>query len=897
MPTFEDDIAEGAITPYRESEIVFNLPTYALRSKPWRKTWRGPELLGSARHADDLAPAQNVIMLPNGTWMLESSQWRMAFDSTTGTLGDTTASPAEFWNLAPDHNRVTIGSSVLPDGTGTEYPHAWIVKDIPASSVGDWERELTADVAAYPKPGLPGRMNRVGQGKFTFPANQPFALRFITGERLGLLYEPFLTFYFGGPADVVEPAGAAGGEFALVFWTFGAYDLYQRTKPGQADPWVQMWRSWWALPVGAGGVHTFYIIPDGRHFVWVTTDAGESRGAAPGQNNRAIRIPTSKTGYTEKSVSAGPGIVRMDVREGSRIPWQLHYFTYVAASGASTREGAEGWIVGPSFHLPQQVPAGTKLWVDLDAELPTGTEIRARVLNVLTNFYLTPNADGSFPTTVNTTLYRVEFEFRIASGGDYAITPRLRGATVRMDGVVSPVQPVPFVGDRILGWQVNGPTVEPDAESALCDVDDPGSLLGSRGGGNGGLAVNADTHAVIRTKYDPDDATKTVTVFSGVLKKAPPEKYGRAGWSWPVANARIWRAMLAGQYSRLAQPGNTNWARRVFAVDPDAPANAVGQRPPMKISGICTDLVKAGGYDDSQIDFPDLDFRLFANPDRQKDYELNPGVRLVDALDYFTRIYLNRYLFWDGNAGDLLPDFDQPRGMWRFIRMPVYSADGSGYTVRYNFTSDGPASGTKQVHLPGSYPALTTFATRLSGPTVEPPEANYVLVYAGSQALLSDPEDFFQSLLHDPTQRTMVKRIYNPRALSIDVNNPTEDLDSPDWAGGEMRAFMHIDPTLNVDDGGPKTSAAVSFVCRRIFDAVGYGRQPLEWEAPCFFIEDPDDAQLQGRRRPLRAGDVVTFDGEYVVLTAANMQNPLSDLEQMYTLEGFYPARPVGYSL
>lgn len=897
MPTL--DLNASAVTPDRGTEIVFNIPTYALRQKPWRKTWRGAQLADAPSPDGDSATFR-VMMLPNGTWMLESVQWRMSFDSPDGTLGHMIPSSL-FFNLAPDHATIPLGTSAVPDTGGPpEISSYFIVKQIAAGAT-DWHRELTADAAAFPKPAVQaaGEIDRVAQGKVTFRKNQPFCVRFISGERLGLLSDPILTFYFGGPSDIVvqDPffgTRAGGGEFALTWFMSGIYELWQKTRPDEDQPWVRMWQSYWAFPVGLGGTHTFYIIPDGHDYIWVTSDAGEARGSqAPGQNNRAVKIPASATGYTGKSETTGPGIVRMDVRRWSRVPWQAHFFTYAAGSGSDP----EGWLRGPIFELPWPVPADTKLFVDLDKEEEAFTSIVPRVFSVPLNDELTQNPDGSFNTLAGITRYRILFEFRVNDAGEFARTPRLRGATVRMDGVVSPVQPVPFLPLLPTAWQVTGPTNEPDIESALVDVEDPIDVLAEREDGNGGLAVNADTHFVIQTSYDPEDSEARVVLFSGILKRAPAALWGNDGGDGQVAlGARKYRCAGAGMYARLASPGNTNWARRTYYEDPDAIPDLTGVRPGMRIVDIIGDLLKAGGFDESQYDKPDLDFRLFVNPERRGDYELNPGVRLIDAIDRLCREYLGRYLVWDGNAGLDLPDFPgQPRGMWRLIQPPLYSPVGD-YDVKYYFTTQAPVAFTRQVHLPDAYPTATTFVTNLSYGGPDPPEANYVLVYAGTQALISSPEDFFQSIFADPTQRTLIKRIYNPRAVSLDPTNPTEDLTSPDWAGGELKAYIHIDPTLNIDNGGPKTEEAVSFLCRRLFDAMGYGRQPLEWQAPCHFIEDGADPHLHGRRRPLRFGDVVHLNGQPVVLTAANMECPEDDTQQMYTLEGFLPVRPLGYA-
>ena len=836
------DLSEAATTPGRVTSIDVDVPTYINSRTP----------IHVARPGDQINVASyigrsstNVQFLADRTWALKRKY--------------------QGWE-----NAALASGTFVTDSDGSKIPNAVVYYgmrgpfDLPGSGgwgiggligalampvfgrivlPGDnWSQTLAADEAALNRPTLNAEtvpLNRVFSGSVTYAANRGFVFVFMVPA--GVSAQDWLfTYYFGGPSEATAVEGFENtlqGMWAVSFRGDGTAVLYGNgyAEGLGADYWTVRKSFRYSAPTRAvNGWHWCSIQPLGRNKIIFTNTQADNHPKAEDNvwgdvvhGGRKLPVNTvihthsaASTKHTFNTHIAGAGTVRVDARADMR--W---YFS-IGLDGWET----SGTLYDTPFTLPRIVPAGTELEVVGDYETPAGTTLTIAAYRADTGAALTvvPGETSKFYTAADVREYFLKFTFT----GPGTATPLLRGYTVIVDHQIVLTAPTTQTGGEVQTVSVLGPTRDPSTETARLLIDDPGGELTK-------LAQRGRTPVQIKVTQD-----ESVSIlFDGEVARAgsgkkQPERRNAAD-AWPVDDWRVYDCLLVGKWARLydkvaLQPQD-------YSQDFTEPADSSGRRPPWKVSDIIADLFGRAGVPTEQLDIPDNEQRLFPGPNSPPLRLPLPNTRYAPLIFELARLYLDWFICWDANAGT--------RGKWRAFPAPQQPY-ATSFVWDFVF---GPQAGEDAgpVHVPQRYNSEQTWIVKNSYQTwVEAPEANWVQVWGVGEK-------------EGDTQYRVYAELRNFRSYDPDADAPTADPTHRDHLGYEL-PLIYPDPTIRSQD-------AADFICRRLYDAVAYGKEWASWRSPLVLLSNPADI-LQTNPRPLRLGDVVRLDSRFAMIRSASAE-------------------------
>lgn len=790
----------STLTPGRHTRLTLDAQAPIVLRPAWSEARTGAQLTRARTAA---AASADVVLHPSGHWTLAHHKediTRLLDEDYGGALGAADFNAAPHWAAYNTWRKPT-------ELTGHGGAANIISSGVPAFRVqtpagSSWAQELTADVAAVPKP-VSGAddfpLDRVLSSIATFPANQAFAVLLGNVPHAARRAQNLFTFYFGG----ITPGARRFADATPV--TSAGYAVNVRGD-GALTVYEQLGSDWFKrhsippppIPPPAPSI---IVKPVGRRHI---TLEGPSVLAAPdplppahpllfgGSKQRppgtVYTVPEPAVPSLPTESVTGAGQVRLDMRRLLRVPVTI----------ARLVLPPEGVLVDLPFWIPFPIPAATVLTVNLDAWIPAGTSIAVKVFSANNDTELVQLVGNNFQSIAGVQAYYCKFT--LSADAAAVQTPALRGYAVAVPHAVGSLAPVTIGGGKVTNLSCTGPDIHPDQDTARLQVQDLKgelALLRARGRIPGQVAV-----------YDDADALVSI-LHEGEVSLAVGTRRGRTG-RWPQ-NWYEYDVTMVGMWARVAECISLDLKRFIFTTN-------YGQA--WKVTDIiryC--LIEKAGFPAGQVDIPDLDIRLFPMSDGSNvdDFTLQPGVSIAEFLRGIAERYLAMTLIWDANAG--------AAGMWRLLFNPTLDSP-----VLASFVKRASGSGKAMTH-PGAFPAGTTFIEDKSyREEVKPLEGNYVLVVGVETVLPSK----------------IASAIYNP--LSYDFVGATSDPLHIDYLG-RFVPIVHVDPTL-------RNQNATRFVARRIFNFACHGQKWLRFTAPLLLIEDATDAD-QVRARCLRVQDTI----------------------------------------
>lgn len=831
-----------SITNSRATTLLIDCNSSVPSRNRYTARRNGPRI--SRAKARGVGVSAKVMFMPTGEWILApvaQDLTRIANTSSSGfsgaSLGSTDFNVAPGWVFNPTHRKETdlpgveYSGDVLPTGVSGAQRRV--------AAGGTFNTKLTTDQTSFPPPTLDTAdvpMNRVLQGKVTYPRNTPYALTFSTpGDTAGM--DTLLTFYFGGPAVTVEGGIPYAGVYALVIRGSGMAQLFEKTTATAWEKRHEFLYSANALTSNLA-IHTIQIIPYGRDtiaFLCAQTDltvGGTGLFTFPtslvGQRMRKTctshyRASFSITGYRLRDHVTGPGIIRMDARQDFRSIVYLYRMKYPP----------DGTLIDLPIHLPYPVPGGTRMeFTTPFGQFPTGTSITATVYRADTNQPISTDGNGFWLSEALVNDYYVVMDF--ISDTEHTQTPVLAAYTLDVEGQTETLVGNNQVsGDHLHRISITGPDIHPDQDTASFSLEDPNyaySIFGTRG--------RIPCQIRTTTAFGTDSI-----LFQGQTAIVRRRLKGISSQTYPVANWSEWDVQMVGMWCRLADQLHVG-PPIFYDHDPTAASDPIwGGKLPWKITDIITDLLYRSGFNASQVNITSNSLRLFEGSGLgppSDEMALNPGRPYMDFARKLCTEYLGAFLIFDANAG--------ASGQWRILTNP-----NPPYTAIASFVGANSVTPGRLVMEEGAAGSFTGVIIKGSYSShVEAPEGN-VMVVCGAGGTLPG----------DGGPQAMTAAYYNADSFNIDPANPTASSSHPDYIG-YMVPLLHADPTLI-------SKKAVQWVARRLFNFTCHARKWAEFDAPLILVNAAQTGDTaQTRPRPLRIGDGCTVLGSNAVIRTCN---------------------------
>lgn len=833
----------GGITPERLTTVYFDQPETVL-VEPAQAVVRGrngPEIIHIA--TGGIGNSERVVRLATGYIGLEPIAAEPSqLHELTGGQASIIASGD--WALAVDVANFPIfkrpDNATMPDvltGSAVDLQASgdtFYTLRRPAGAT--WATGLlTAPLPPAPRtvdlhaPNI--LMDVVAEGIVTYPEDQGYLLRFITSGTQLSAPDRICAFEFGGPLTA-----RGHGRFALLFAGDGMVALSEFVD----EDWVKVdeWQFAGKKDV-ANKAHSIRILPHARRFIEFESHVQDYAPNLLGQNWHGPTLTPPKAAvqahvyevpkaamvekegddgqFTQGLFVTGYGAPRFWVRRDLRPYWQISRLLYPTALNA-----------GQIICLPTQFPFGSGENVDVNVrwEGPRGLDasdavnVTWQLIDQQTDLAL-PNPFGylrTLPGNENIVYTRI----RLTASAHGVWSPWIDSYQIRKSEVTATATPGAFSG-RVDQISIEGPTNQPDMESAsitLIDEKNEFPRLRNR------------SRMTVEVKVEMDGGPEQVSLFRGYVARPNAQPRGRTG-EWAPGKTLAYtervdyQIQCSGAWTRLAEalsPGQP-----ILLLDSDETRTVSGRYTEPKVTDLIRNLLSAAGFAANQIDVPDVDMRFFQGKETLIPTTISPFSPLWKWIQDLAEKYLGAFLIWDQNAGTV-------PGMWRLKLGPLAG------TPLFYFLTETPASPSPAlVHTPGLWGDNATFIrkdTYVSYPIRM--EANAVWV-----STMGD-------LITPAGSRTSFSAwAWNKDSFNLPWSGvaTATDPDHPDYIGS-MMLRPHYDPDLD-------SQAAVDFVCRRLFEITCRTRKAVEFVAPFHPVEDPDDAELAGRRRPLRYGDTV----------------------------------------
>lgn len=824
------------VTANRRTRLSLGITETVTGRREWYETRKAADINRDRTNRPPSAPkSENVWFVGGEAWTLAPKGKELAELIRTDVEPPLTSSDV---NLAPGFESMMMfrRSDDLPGMNASSSASAAgfnaFVKGVAAGD--SWQQYLAADVAAFPQvvtevedgdDNYP--IDRVLSSTKSFPGNAPFALRYYLPDDFSGT-DSFLIFYFGGPADVT-PDGEHGGQFALSLRGGGRARLYELdpNQPLPGDRWRRRMEWQYGDPGGfKGRFETIYCIPYGRNRIEFRSaganyaDFGGGGGMIPlltntillgmtlgGRTTHLWKDLPALTGHSHRTQATGAGGVRMDINRSMRIPFSIARLKYPA-----TDNDQNGVVVDAPFAIPWALDENTPIAVHADAYLPDNTSVAVSVYDADTHELLANDADGNWLSVLGQSTYYVKIALASIDGTQ---TPVLWGYRVAVENAYQTNVRTPNTAANLTSVSVNYACTDPTEEAANLSVSDllnACPILRQRDGIRSMLQV-----------YNGNNSALVSNLFEGVTTSAQATKKGTQGDVYPSENWHDYDVRMSGIWERLAETfvlTPVNFSRDDAAdVDP-----TTQEQPPWKVTDAIRKLFNLAGFNDDELDIPDLSYRLWPDP---TDGSTNDGLVMQTGVDFATAI---RRLAWDYLRMVVVRDVNARsgalEGMWRLIRNPT-----PPYTnIVAEFWYDNPGSLTgKLPHMLGSYPEGTAPIWRDSFRSwVVKPECNEVLVIG----------------VNDKTK---------DRFWQIATNQDSIDDIGPDALGRHVPCYFPPDSSLT-------SQGAVDWACRIIYDAAAHAQKWVSFDAPLLFITDPED-ELQVRPRRPQVNDLIQVAG------------------------------------
>lgn len=881
---------QDATTPYRETFLSVDVPEKTQRYPPQDFSRKAADM-GKGKTAAAL-PTQNVWLAGEGeAWLLspffrekvqgvqyDNQQLTPSGSTVKNTnirLADVNTVPSmrEVPTFRPNTDLPGSGTTTGPGGVVTSGFYAF-QRLVPAPTA-DWHEELSADLAALPKPDESDEapqvmpLDRVISGNVGADCtpNCAFLLLFSVPQNWSGS-DCFLRFYFGGPTDVIPPS-AGGGQFCVSLRGGGGARLYEfDDHDPDARTWIRRDEFEWSGPdmpglrIGMLGIVPFgtnrllFYSPSNPTF---TPRSAAIAGPLIGIASAFLAVSTvgsqhlfrdnpiaeagSASQHLHTTSATGHGIIRADMPRTARPRLTILRVKYPTL----------GRLTDGPFQFDIPLPVGTPLTLRASTNIPLNTGISEDLYDANTNTVLATDSQGRFLSTVAQCYYPV-FSFQSV---DNTQSPALFGYSVHAPGDFVVSNPTPVMSIKELtDVQVTGPDVAADHEGAHLQLKDTfgrfTALIGIRDRIHTFLSVrDTRTGALVSHLFEGETSEAHLTQ-RGVNHFA-----GSAGQGAPAYPSSAWKdhdLPLVGLWARLADQVAIDLKN--FHADPNAAPGLDGYPVPWKVTDIIHYLLNAAGFPDEEIDVPDIDLRLFSTADRTAEYVMLPGTGYTTMLQRLSLDYLQSILLRDPNAGAF--------GMWRLIPNP--RPPFTNIVAHYVFGPVVTGLPVLATH-PGAYPANTTFILRDTyKPFRRAPEMNFITV-SGIGAMFPGPAG-------SPVRLTQA--MYNPDSFWFDATQPAPpETNNPDLLRRWVAGFL-FDASLG-------TQEAVDWATRTIYDRTAHGQHWHLFHAPLLFITDPLDLK-QVRPRVPRVNDLITVNGTICVVRSCN-PSYRSDKNQFCAIE------------
>ncbi|MBV9851031.1 MAG: hypothetical protein JO250_15275, partial [Armatimonadetes bacterium] len=588
-----------------------------------------------------------------------------------------------------------------------------------------------------------------------------------------------------------------------------------------------------------------------------SSGAGQPTGAGFMPDCHVYRVgPEAYRGMADPApghvTMAGP--IRYDTRRDLKVDVQVSKLGFPTSAVLQDLPAA----------MPPQTTPGNAVTLAQNARIPSTCTLTAALYDAdrpIGGDY------AAYDPNVTTRLF-ARFTFM----GDGYSTPVLWGYTVGRPSIVQTVAPGSFA--------VAGNTTAPALRSVGISHSsgdarqETGSL---RVSDLGGTLTRLETRGLLPVQVttafqDSSGNPHTATLFRGYVSRPEGARRGRrynVGRAFPSQDWRDYTLPLAGMWTRLASRVQGPSFRR-YGVDPTAPPDPVSSVVPWKATDAIRDMIRGCGFTDSQINIPDLPFRLWPGHDGKADLNVvNPMATLAELIQRMVRLYTGGYLTYDLSYGT--------DGAWTILFSPASNPDGT-YNPVFNFVTAPDIGSVGRVfpHLPGAYPANTApIINSLNWHNIAP-EHNLVCVISYGVVNAAGATG------------KILNWAYNPSSFNVPGFTTSADPDSADWMPWGCTPCLVIDASLGgaaVD--AQDTQRNVDWTVRRVYDAVAHGQQIADARAPLSIIQDP----ITGNWRALRALDPVSINGVAKYLIKSVNADITRGTAQWATYEIIAPAR------
>ena len=853
MPT------DAPVTANRRTRLAVDITEITTGRREWYLTRKAAEIQRDRANRPASAPkSENVWCVGGGdAWILKPIGSELAELNRTDTEPPITAAQA---NVASGYESMMMFRrsddlpGVSPAGTTVAAGFNAFVKTVGALYLWS-DAHLAADAAALPQVTAEVEdgddnypIDRVLSGTVSYPERAPFALRWYLPDDFSGT-DAFLVFYFGGPGDVT-PDDEYGGQFALSLRGGGTARLYEY-DPNQAaaDKWRRRMEWKYGDPGGfKGRYETLYVIPYGRNRIEFRSAGvnfsayGEGftltvpllqmmMGALTAQQGspHLWKDLPALTGHSHKRAVTGAGNVRMDCGREKRVPFSIARMKYPAVDPSDVN----GVVVDAPFSIPWELDAGTPITLHVDAFLPDNTSVAGSIFDVDTNVALTVDGNGNWLSNAGQSTYYVKIALASVDGTQ---TPVVWDYRISVDSAYRTNTRTANTAANVTKVSVNYACTDPTEETAdlmVSDVLNACPILRQRDGIRSMLQVLTE-----------NGSSLVSNLFEGVTTSPQSIKRGTPGQTFPSENWNDVELRMTGIWERLAETfvlAPINFSQDDNAdLDPDTQ-----QLPPWKVTDAIRKLFNLAGFNDDDLDIPDLPYRIWPNPtDGSSDNSIvmQTGVDFASAIRRLSWDYLRMVVVRDVNCRS-----GQYQGKWRLISNPI--PPYTNILAAFYLENPGTLSG-KLPHMLGSYTVGTAPIWRESfRQWPVKPECNEVLVIGVND---KTGEQYWQ----------------------IATNGPSIDDDSsPDYIGRHLPCYFPPDPSLT-------SQHAVDWACRIIYDAAAHAQKWCSFEAPLLLVTDTTDT-LQVRPRPLRVNDLITVAGLSAVVREVSIDYSRDVTQQM----------------
>lgn len=765
--------------------------------------------------------------------------------------------PEEDVNLAPnilsmpryrapeDLTGIEASASVVSSGV-TVYE-----KRMPADA--SWD-EAQLELGGTPQPDyntdadqmIP--MDRIIEGKVSYPENCPFAIVIFLPGLPELGRDALCSFYFGGSAPV-SPQDATGGQYCITLRGNGSAILWEKTETPSENPeeegptvdWTERSRFKFS-DNDLGNVIVMKVVPYGRDRLWCLSS--DIIVGGPGMTVEGLmatlasiyltaqkqRFPQhlyvsreAATGHKKLRTSTGAGNVLMDFRRLPQAEIALIRGRYVL----------DGLAVDGPFQIHDEIPVGTPMRLRIDAYVIPNGVVSGSIHRADTHAALSTNDDGDF-LVEDTRQYYVKIA---VSSVDGVQTPVIWKYSVDTDPVFGDLAATPTICST-WGSQVVGPDLEPDHESAHLQVRD---RLGSAA-----ILRLRDRIRSTLTLVDRTDGSIISHLIEGELTQTNARRMARPN----APNWYDYDVRFTGLWTRIKEQFfQSNFFD--FIQDPNAPVNPETlelEELPWKITDAIRFVLLESGVPADEIDVPDIPIRFWA-PASPDDVTLRFGADLAKLITTLAKDYLARALVRDPNAG--------PRGMWRLIPNP--QPPYTNFLAHLYLTRPNGYAGRMIMAVDAFGPSTAMFEQGTFETFVKAPEVNTITVMGIGDG--PDGDGLFKT------------ELVNPDSFVFNPLRPADYL-------------PHVVPFSHGPDPGLTSKVATNWQARTLYDLAGTGQKWWRGRAPLVLVSDPQDP-YQVYRRPLRVNDLIYVAGFPAVVRSANPVKPFrSDRMWLCDYEG-----------